>query len=553
MRSLLVVVVLSAMLAACQNNESSVTGLLLGADGKPMPLAHVRLADATLVPASLSRLHGPILKTEEVQANGTFKISTRETGPLLLMCSGVGHEELCIPFPLEGHADLSLDIWLARAFCDTSRSEIEVLTSSDNGATTQTVPLAKQADGSFRADIPAVADSVQYMIFGTGPTGTATTLIGASADRYQVAVRNEYVCVVPATNGHAVIEYRVPQQEVGQGGIVSYHDSSSMFVAFARLQEEFARHVASASLALKSHLSNGLPLRSFAYPWLELADTLAKTATQTDNKFLKDELILEVLECHERAAMPIRDQNRREMLAAVLPTSLVWAYHGSLGLATRNLPQMGDEYFASIINNHPSRSYAAYLLFYECAEAKQAHNDPKVLKILSRLGTEFANTSGAQEALELYAPRNTIQIGSILPEFAFHSAEDSNVVLTNASFLDRYLLIVFWTTWCTPCVAEMPALHRTYDKYNAVGLNILSVSLTNNPSQIASFRKSRWPMPWSVVLVPKEEVPSISSRFDAGAGTHILVDPGGRVLKFGGLKEMQLDSTLSHLLQKNRQ
>ena len=60
-------------------------------------------------------------------------------------------------------------------------------------------------------------------------------------------------------------------------------------------------------------------------------------------------------------------------------------------------------------------------------------------------------------------------------------------------------------------------------------------------------------MPWSVVVVPKEGVPSISSRFDAGAGIHILVDPAGKVLRFGGLEEMQLDSTLSHLLQKNRQ
>jgi thiol-disulfide isomerase/thioredoxin len=548
MRSLLVAVVLSTMLLSCQNNESTVTGQLLGADGNPMPLAHVRLADATLIPASMSRLHGPILKAEEVHANGTFKISTRDSGPLVLMCTGVGHEELCIPLPLDRPTDLSLDIRLARAFCDTSRSEIEILTSSDNGATTQTLSLAKLSDGSFRADIPAVGDSVLYMIFSTGPKGTATTLIGATALRYQVAVRNEYVSVVPATNGHAIIEYRTPQRSVGQGETVTYADSSSIVAVFARLQDNFARHVASASLALQSHLLNGLPVRSLAYPWLEFADTLAKAATQTDNRLLKDELALEVLECHERAAVRIHDQDRCDIIANVLPTSLAWTYHGSLGLATRHLPQMGDEYFLSILDNHPSRSYAAYLLFCECAEANQTHNDSKVLRILSRLETEFGNTSAAQEALALYSPRNVIRVGSVLPEFAFSAAEDSSVILTNASFHGKHLLMVFWGTWCTPCVGEMPALHRTYEKYGAIGLKILSVSLANSPSQIANFRKWRWPMPWSVVVVPKEKVPSVSGRFNASAGTHILVDPAGKILKVGGLKEMQLDSTLSHLL-----
>ncbi|MBK7260170.1 MAG: TlpA family protein disulfide reductase [Ignavibacteriae bacterium] len=81
--------------------------------------------------------------------------------------------------------------------------------------------------------------------------------------------------------------------------------------------------------------------------------------------------------------------------------------------------------------------------------------------------------------MDLYAPREAIRIASVLPEFSFRSVEDSNQVLTNASFLGNHLLLVFWATWCTPCVAEMPALHEAYHKYRRAGLNILSVSLNN--------------------------------------------------------------------------
>jgi len=114
-----------------------------------MPLAHVHLTGASSVPGSLPRLHDPVFKTEEVGVNGTFKISTREIGSLVLQCTGVGHEDVSIPLPLEHPTDVEIGIRLARAFVDTARSEIEILTSVDKGATTQRASLAKQADGNF--------------------------------------------------------------------------------------------------------------------------------------------------------------------------------------------------------------------------------------------------------------------------------------------------------------------------------------------------------------------------------------------------------------------
>ena len=53
------------------------------------------------------------------------------------------------------------------------------------------------------------------------------------------------------------------------------------------------------------------------------------------------------------------------------------------------------------------------------------------------------------------------------------SEEELNMVLTDKSgenktltdFMDKPLLINFWSSWCYPCIAELPSFQKLYDKY----------------------------------------------------------------------------------------
>ncbi|WP_295939360.1 TlpA disulfide reductase family protein [uncultured Alistipes sp.] len=45
---------------------------------------------------------------------------------------------------------------------------------------------------------------------------------------------------------------------------------------------------------------------------------------------------------------------------------------------------------------------------------------------------------------------------------------------------NKYTLIDFWASWCGPCMAEVPHLKQTYDKYHKLGFEIYGVSFDNN-------------------------------------------------------------------------
>jgi peroxiredoxin len=550
MRSLCIIAALSIVMASCQRDMSTITGKIASSDGRPFPLAHVHLTEATRLVAGSPE---PMLVTEQVQEDGQFSISTRQTGPFVLLCTAVGHKEFRLPLPIETHTDMTVDVQLACAVPDTAQSEIPISTTIDGGATFQQAFLVRQVDGTYRADLASIGDSVMYMVVPGITNPGATTLLGATADRYELAFMNEYASILPVVDGHVRIEYRVPGHPVVTQASYQFHDATSTQAAFAQMHEAFVRSLASSDSSLQRHILDGKSFGSFRYPWLVSADSLARAAAFAPKGLLKDEMALEAVECYLRANIPFGDDRMRALVARIPPTSLAWVYHGTLALATQRIPETGGEYFASIVDRHPWRPYAAWLLFYQCAGAHQARDESTVKVILARLTKEFGNTFVTRQA-EMFAPRDVIRIGSPLPEFAFPSADDSTKVFTNAEFRGQYLLVIFWSTRCAPCVAEMHTLHRMFDKYVKTGLRMLSVTLNSKFDEINRFRKLRWPMPWSVAFVSEVGVPSVLIRFAAANPKHFLVDPKGNVLMIDSLLYgNQLDSTLAHLLVDNGQ
>lgn len=85
-------------------------------------------------------------------------------------------------------------------------------------------------------------------------------------------------------------------------------------------------------------------------------------------------------------------------------------------------------------------------------------------------------------------------------------APQAQYVLLDGSKIDtqalkgRVTLVNFWATSCVTCVAEMPRIVETYDKYNARGYDTLAVAMQYDPpSYVVNFVETR-KLPFRVAI-----------------------------------------------------
>jgi cytochrome c biogenesis protein CcmG/thiol:disulfide interchange protein DsbE len=71
------------------------------------------------------------------------------------------------------------------------------------------------------------------------------------------------------------------------------------------------------------------------------------------------------------------------------------------------------------------------------------------------------------------APRE----GFLAPGFTLESHSGEKFDLEDQK--GKVLLINFWTTWCPPCRAEMPAIQRVYTDYQDEGLVVIGINATD--------------------------------------------------------------------------
>ena len=71
---------------------------------------------------------------------------------------------------------------------------------------------------------------------------------------------------------------------------------------------------------------------------------------------------------------------------------------------------------------------------------------------------------------------------------------------TTADLKGRVTLVNFWATSCVTCVAEMPKVIATYDKYKTRGFDTLAVAMSYDPpSYVVNYTETR-KLPFEVAI-----------------------------------------------------
>ena len=87
---------------------------------------------------------------------------------------------------------------------------------------------------------------------------------------------------------------------------------------------------------------------------------------------------------------------------------------------------------------------------------------------------------------------------SAAPESTFVLLDGSRKTTTDMK--GKVTLVNFWATSCTTCVAEMPKIISTYDKYRAQGYDTVAVAMSYDPpSYVVNYAQTR-KLPFQVAI-----------------------------------------------------
>lgn len=91
----------------------------------------------------------------------------------------------------------------------------------------------------------------------------------------------------------------------------------------------------------------------------------------------------------------------------------------------------------------------------------------------------------------------------------------------------RWVLLTFFATWCGPCASEMPSLERLFQARRAKGLDILAVAIESEPSDIATWVKTKH-LSFPIVI---DSSHAVASKYrTSGIPVSFIIDPMGNVV-----------------------
>lgn len=78
------------------------------------------------------------------------------------------------------------------------------------------------------------------------------------------------------------------------------------------------------------------------------------------------------------------------------------------------------------------------------------------------------------------------KVGEMAPELVTLREDGTPMMLSQLR--GEPVWINFWGSWCAPCRTEMPDIQRAYETLAPEGLNILSISMREDPSKAIAYR-----------------------------------------------------------------
>ena len=88
--------------------------------------------------------------------------------------------------------------------------------------------------------------------------------------------------------------------------------------------------------------------------------------------------------------------------------------------------------------------------------------------------------AGIEEKKRLAEQAKSVAPGNDYKEIRCKGVDGEEIALSDVVAKNRYVLLDFWATWCSPCMYEVPYLKAAYEKYHNKGFEIYALSIDHD-------------------------------------------------------------------------
>ena len=151
-----------------------------------------------------------------------------------------------------------------------------------------------------------------------------------------------------------------------------------------------------------------------------------------------------------------------------------------------------------------------------------------------------ASAPSAGAAAVSSAPARDVRL-----EFSLPTPDGGSVDLRK--FDGSIRVVDFWATWCPPCREAIPHLNELYRKYRDQGVNIVGISVDDNPRVLAAFDRDVH-IEYASLMTSEEAEEAFGGV--AGLPSTFILDREGRLVRsYVGPVEMEtLEGDIQALL-----
>ena len=135
------------------------------------------------------------------------------------------------------------------------------------------------------------------------------------------------------------------------------------------------------------------------------------------------------------------------------------------------------------VYSHSGSIISTMIIFIELSQGRLSNSE--AVGLLRKLSFEQQNSEMGQKINKILYSYGNPEVGQIAPDF---SLTDKNGKLVRLSdFKGKYIIMLFWASWCSPCVKEMQTVVETYENARKKNIEFVAVSLDEDKQAWLSF------------------------------------------------------------------